>query len=36
MRGSTVEPLKPGPRLACALICYRRAVRLEVLTSNNP
>jgi transposase len=23
-------------RLACALICYRRAVRLELLTSNNP
>jgi transposase len=23
-------------RLACALICYRRAVRLNLLTSNNP
>jgi transposase len=23
-------------RLACALICYRRAVRLELLTSNDP
>ena len=23
-------------RLACALICYRRAVRLKLLTSNNP
>ena len=23
-------------RLACALICYRRAIRLELLTSNNP
>jgi IS5 family transposase len=23
-------------RLACAVICYRRAVRLNLLTSNNP
>jgi len=23
-------------RLACAIICYRRAVRLNLLTSNNP
>ncbi|GAB7046590.1 hypothetical protein JCM9534A_17160 [Catenuloplanes indicus JCM 9534] len=23
-------------RLACALICYRRATRLNLLTSNNP
>jgi transposase len=23
-------------RLACALICYRRAVRLNLMTSNNP
>ena len=23
-------------RLACALLCYRRAVRLNLLTSNNP
>jgi hypothetical protein len=24
------------PRLACALICYRRAACLNLLTSNNP
>jgi hypothetical protein len=23
-------------RLACAVICFRRAVRLNLLTSNNP
>jgi hypothetical protein len=23
-------------RLACAVICYRRAVRLNLLTSDNP